>query len=296
MGEQQNIIILQNKIDLIQPPQAAAQCEQITNFVRSHLDNPIIIPISAQLKINIDVLCEALCNYVPIPKRNYICPAQLIVIRSFDVNKPGSSVDELQGGVAGGTLDKGVLRVGQEIEVRPGTMFNKGGVFTVNPIQSQIVSLHTENNTLEYAVPGGLIGVGTKIDPYQTISDRLVGSILGAVGELPEVYAVLEISYSLLRRLLGVKKDQKNAKQNFKIQKLSKEEMIMVNIGSTNTGATVVSLKRDKEHNDIARLKLVKPVCAEIGAKLALSRRVDKNWRLIGWGTVKAGKNITKPK
>merc|ERR1719362_1361629 len=109
--DQKNIIILQNKIDLVNKQQSATQCEQICNFVRSHLDNPIIIPISAQLKINIDVLCEALCNYVPIPKRNFTCPAQLIVIRSFDVNKPGSSVDELQGGVAGGTLDKGVLRV-----------------------------------------------------------------------------------------------------------------------------------------------------------------------------------------
>jgi translation initiation factor 2 subunit 3 len=29
---------------------------------------------------------------------------QMIVIRSFDVNKPGSEVDELKGGVAGGSI------------------------------------------------------------------------------------------------------------------------------------------------------------------------------------------------
>ena len=28
----------------------------------------------------------------------------MIVIRSFDVNKPGSEVDDLQGGVAGGSI------------------------------------------------------------------------------------------------------------------------------------------------------------------------------------------------
>ena len=43
---------------------------------------------------------------------------RLIVIRSFDVNKPGSEVDSLKGGVAGGSLLKGVLKVGQEIEVK----------------------------------------------------------------------------------------------------------------------------------------------------------------------------------
>ena len=42
------------------------------------------------------------------------------VIRSFDVNKPGSEVDDLKGGVAGGSILRGVLQVGQQIEVRPG--------------------------------------------------------------------------------------------------------------------------------------------------------------------------------
>lgn len=43
-----------------------------------------------------------------------------VVIRSFDVNKPGSEVDDLKGGVAGGSILRGVLMIGQEIEVRPG--------------------------------------------------------------------------------------------------------------------------------------------------------------------------------
>lgn len=34
-----------------------------------------------------------------------------LVIRSFDVNKPGCEVDDLKGGVAGGSILKGVLKV-----------------------------------------------------------------------------------------------------------------------------------------------------------------------------------------
>lgn len=36
------------------------------------------------------------------------------------MNKPGSEVDDLKGGVAGGSILRGVLMIGQEIEVRPG--------------------------------------------------------------------------------------------------------------------------------------------------------------------------------
>ena len=36
--------------------------------------------------------------------RDFTSPPQMIVIRSFDVNKPGSEVDDLKGGVAGGSI------------------------------------------------------------------------------------------------------------------------------------------------------------------------------------------------
>lgn len=63
-----------------------------------------VIPISAQLKYNIDVVCEYIQQKIPIPKRNFTAPPNMIVIRSFDVNKPGSEVDEIKGGVAGGSI------------------------------------------------------------------------------------------------------------------------------------------------------------------------------------------------
>lgn len=67
-------------------------------------DSAPVVPISAQLKYNIDVVCEYIVKKIPIPERNFISPPNMIVIRSFDVNKPGFEVDEIRGGVAGGSI------------------------------------------------------------------------------------------------------------------------------------------------------------------------------------------------
>jgi translation initiation factor 2 subunit 3 len=92
---------------------------------------------------------------------------------------------------------QGVLKVGQKIEVRPGiTSKDESGSIKCKPIYSRIISLQAEQNDLQYAVPGGLIGVGTTIDPTLTRADRLVGQVLGEVGELPDVFVELEVSWS----------------------------------------------------------------------------------------------------
>jgi translation initiation factor 2 subunit 3 len=214
----------------------------------------------------------------------------MIVIRSFDVNRPGQDVSNLQGGVAGGSILQGVLKIGDEIEVRPGIVTKKEGedgqtTMVCSPIYSKISSLYAEQNDLQYAVPGGLIGVGTRIDPTLTRADRLVGQVLGIKGQLPAVFCEIEISYYLLRRLLGVKTS--DGGKQAKVQKLSKNEILMVNIGSTATGGRVVAVK-----GDLSKIALTQPVCTEEGEKIALSRRVDKHWRLIGWGQIRKGTKI----
>ena len=148
-----------------------------------------IVPISAQLKYNIDAVNEFIVKRIPIPVRDFTSTPRLIVIRSFDVNKPGAEVDDLKGGVAGGSILTGVLAVGMEVEIRPGIVTKDAqGKHRCRPIFSRIVSLHAENNHLKFAVPGGLIGVGTRIDPTLCRADRLVGQVLGAVGQLPSVF------------------------------------------------------------------------------------------------------------
>merc|ERR1711962_497671 len=169
-----HIIILQNKIDLVKESQAKEQYEQILAFVQGTVaEGAPIIPISAQLKYNIEVVCEYITKKIPIPIRDFTSDPRLIVIRSFDVNKPGAEVDDLKGGVAGGSILRGVLKVGQEIEIRPGIVSKtEEGKLLCKPIYSHTVSLFTEQNELMYAVPGGLIGVGTKVDPHGGPSAR----------------------------------------------------------------------------------------------------------------------------
>lgn len=230
-----------------------------------------------------------ICKKIPIPRRNFSDSPRLIVIRSFDVNKPGELVKDLKGGVAGGSILQGVLKIGQEIEVRPGVVSkNADGSIKCTPIFSRVMSLFTEENELQFAVPGGLIGVGTKIDPTLTRADRLVGQVLGEVGTLPGIYIELEVSYFLLRRLLGVKASsgsstEERRGEESRIEKLQRGEILLVNIGSTSTGARITAVKAD-----LAKMVLTSPVCTQVGEKLALSRRVEKHWRLVllslhGW-------------
>jgi len=282
----QHIVILQNKVDLVREEAAAQHYESIKKFIRGTVaDDSPIIPISAQLKFNIDAVNEMLATRIPVPNRNFQTSPHMIIIRSFDVNKPGSEIEELQGGVAGGSILTGILKLGDEIEIRPGIVSkDEQGKIQCKPIYSRVVSLFAENNSLKFAVPGGLIGVGTRIDPTLCRADRLVGHVLGLKGQLPKIYTELEVNYFLLRRLLGVKTaDGKQAK----VAKLTKNEVLMVNIGSTATGAKVLAVKAD-----VAKLQLTSPACTANGEKVALSRRIEKHWRLIGWATILQGETL----
>merc|ERR1712217_537006 len=181
----------------------------------------------------------------------------------------------------------GVLKMGDEIEIRPGLVSKSdGGDFICRPIRSRIMSLAAERNSLQYAVPGGLIGVGTKIDPTLTRGDRLVGHVLGHPGKLPNIFIEIEVKYYLLRRLLGVKTEGDN--KAGKVAKLKKGEYLMVNIGSTAAGGKVLGIKE----NDLAKIALTNPVCTQEGGKVALSRHIEKHWRLIGWGSIVRGTTV----
>ena len=277
-----HIVILQNKVDLMREEGAADHYKSILKFIRgTPADGSPIVPISAQLKYNIDAVVEQLVHKVPVPVRNFEDTPRMIIIRSFDINKPGAGVEDLKGGVAGGSILTGILKLGDEIEIRPGLIWNdEHGKPQCKPILSRIVSLFAENNDLKFAVPGGLIGVGTRIDPTLCRADRLVGHVLGLKGKLPPIYTELEVNFFLLRRLLGVKTADG---QQARVAKLTKNEYLSVNIGSTAMPATVTAVRADA-----AKLVLVKPACTELGEKVALSRRIEKHWRLIGWANIVA--------
>ncbi|KAJ2778570.1 eukaryotic translation initiation factor 2 subunit gamma [Coemansia javaensis] len=282
----ENIIILQNKVDLISEERALDNHSQIQAFIKGTIaEKSPIIPISAQLKFNVEAVAEYIYRSIPVPVRDFSAASRLIVIRSFDVNKPGYEVDQLKGGVPGGSILQGVIRVGEDVEIRPGYIeLDADGKYIARPYRTRVVELMAERNQLQFAVPGGLIGMGTLLDPTLCRGDRLVGSVLGAVGTLPKVLIDIKINYFLLRRLLGVASE---GKKQAKISKLAKNEELQLTIGSSAVGARVAGVK-DKE----AKLVLSRPTCAEPGESIALSRRFERNWRLIGWAKIVSARSI----
>lgn len=282
MGIKEHIII-QNKIDLVTPERALTNYNQIKDFVREvcprALSSPII-PTCANQGTNFGYVCSYLSS-LPSPTRNLKASPLMMIVRSFDVNRPGeTNLDNLQGGVAGGSLVCGTLEVGTHIEIRPGNIIKlKNGTFTCQPLKSKVLSLASDKNELQKAHPGGLIGVGTTIDPSIARGDGLVGHVLGLVGTLPHVYSEIEISYILIPR------DEENKSYSLKLQK---SETLRLNIGSLSVDAQVTATKAD-----LAKLTLKLPACIIENSKISISRKKDKNskgWRLIGVGQLQGGK------
>ena len=267
-----NIIIVQNKIELISREEAIEHYHQIKEFIKGTIaENAPIIPVSAIFKANLDILIEQIQKQVPTPERDINKPARMLIARSFDINKPGTPPEKLFGGVVGGSIIQGRLKIGDEIEIRPGYKADKG----YKPLITKIVSLVSgSGNKLEEAYPGGLIGVGTELDPSLTKADRLVGNILGEKGTLPPVRNTLIIKPTLMKRIVGSRKEQK-------IVNLRQGEPLMLVVGTAATVGVIRKLAGDKVH-----LALKRPVVAEAGQRVAIGRSIEKKWRLIGHGVI----------
>ncbi|MDH5443082.1 MAG: translation initiation factor IF-2 subunit gamma [Candidatus Hadarchaeaceae archaeon] len=270
-----NVVVVQNKIELVSREKVMQNYQQIKEFLSGTFaaDAPVI-PISAIHRANIDKLIQAIEEHIPTPKRDLSKPARMHVARSFDVNHPGAKPEKLVGGVLGGSLLQGKLREGEGIEIRPGIRVSREGRTTWQHLDSKIVSLHAGKSRIEEAVPGGLIGVGTELDPSLTKGDSLVGSMAGASGSLPEVLETVDFEVYLMKRVVGLPKE-------LEIKPLVTSESLMLNVGTAMTVGTVSSARGDR-----ATIKLKLPVCADQGARVALSRRVVGRWRLIGYGII----------
>jgi len=270
-----NLVIVQNKIDLADEKRALESYQEIVNFVKGSIaENAPIIPVSAQHGVNVDALIQALEERVPTPKRDPNKPPRMHVVRSFDVNKPGTLAEDLAGGVIGGTILQGLFRVGDEIEVRPGIRMEKQGRAVYEPLFTEIVSLHAGGRTVKEAQPGGLVGVGTLLDPSLTKADGLTGNIVGKPEMLPPTLSELTVETFLFPRAVGTK-------ELMEVGRVQMGESLLLDIGTSITAGTITSIKGEN-----ATLKLSRPVSAEEGARVALSRKIAGRWRLIGYGMI----------
>ncbi|MEB3765340.1 MAG: translation initiation factor IF-2 subunit gamma [Desulfurococcales archaeon] len=271
------IIIVQNKVDVVSPERARESYNEIKEFVKGTIaENAPIIPVSALKRANIDAVLAAIEELVPTPERDLESPPLMFIARSFDVNRPGTPPERLVGGVIGGGIIHGVFRVGQEIEIRPGLMTRKpGGRIEYEPIYTEISSLRFGNIEVEEAKPGGLVAIGTKLDPALTKSDNLVGNAVGLPGKLPPTLDQVRVEFKLLERVVGLK-------EAVKVEPIKKGEMLMLTVGTSITLGITTNVG-----SDYFEAKLRRPIVAWDGARIAISRRVHGRWRLVGWGHVR---------
>ena len=270
-----NIVIVQNKIDLVSEKAAVKNYEQIRKFIKGTCaEDAPIIPASAHHDINIDVLIKTMEEFIPTPERDVDKPPLMYIARSFDVNKPGSGPNKLKGGVVGGSLMQGILNKDEEIEISPGRRMEVDGKQTLEPIVTQVHSLFTGGISTDKANPGGLLAIGTVLDPSRVKSDSFSGKVVGRPGQLPPVLDSFDLLMHLLKRVVGTI-DEKN------VEPLKTNEPLMLTVGTATTVGIITELK-----NDGVRVKLKLSVCAEEGQRIAVSRRIEGKWHLIGYGEI----------
>ncbi len=272
-----NIVIVQNKIDLVTKEEAMKNYRQIKEFLKgTDYENSPIIPASAQLNINIDAIIRAIEENIPTPKRDINKPPRMFVARSFDINKPGQDIESLKGGVLGGALQQGVLKKGDEIEIRPGHVYEEANKKKYRPIITKIISMMTGGKIVDEVRPGGSIAILTTLDPSVVKSDKFTGNIVGYKGSLPPVWDSLTLEVNLLDRVVGSAED-------LKVEPIKMNEILMLNVNSAATIGIVTSLSKN-----IIECRLKLPICADSGSRVTISRRMGTRFRLIGYGIIKS--------
>jgi translation initiation factor 2 subunit 3 len=265
------IVLVQNKVDLTDRDQAMDNYQQIKDFVKGSVaEDAPVIPVSAQHKLNIDALIGAIEKNIKTPSRAKDAAPILHVLRSFDVNKPGAPIKQVKGGIIGGALVQGEFKVGDEIEIRPGLLDEKKGKY--EPVVSRVATLGTGAGLVESVRPGGLIAIGTKLDPALTKSDSLIGSVVGKPGTLPKDVEDISVEVHLFDTAVGTQ-------EMVKVDPVKAREPLRLNIGTAAAVGTVTNVRDGK-----MEVKLKKPVALMPKSRVAISRRIAERWRLIGSG------------
>tara|TARA_Y100000034_G_scaffold46233_1_gene56856 strand:- start:8855 stop:10051 length:1197 start_codon:yes stop_codon:yes gene_type:complete len=269
-----NIIIVQTKIDLVTKEKALENYKEIKQFIKGTIaENSPIIPISSQQGVNIEKIIEEICK-LEIPKKQINTEPIFLVARSFDINKPGTTIDKLNGGVLGGILKKGKLKVGDEIEIKPGLSLKKAHQQIYQTLNTKIHSLHKGNKSVNEVLPGASISIETELDPFLTKTDSLTGCLISKKGFLPEINDNIKIKSELFNEVLGISGHQK-------VDPMKVKEMLMLSVNTTITVGTVEKIK-----NNEIELNLNIPVVSLQGDNVGIARNINNHWRLIGWGEI----------
>lgn len=275
-----NIIIIQNKIDLVSREEAIENFKEIKKFVKGTVaENSPIIPVSAQHGANLGILLEYISK-IKDPVRDLVSKPHLHIIRSFDINKPGENYLSLKGGVLGGSLKRGILKLGEKIEIRPGLEKTRDGRIFYEPIRAEIIGLRSDKDVLDEVSPGGSIAILTKLDPYLTRTDSLVGQIAGLDGTLPEPLKEITFNINLFDKIV-------TSTEEYEVKPIIKGEPLMLIVNSMTTVGVPI-----KVNPKVASVKLKRPVMAFENDRVVIFKRYEGNkWRISGYGIINFDEN-----
>ncbi len=271
-----NVIIVQNKVELVDPEQVKENARQITEFLKGTIaEGAPIIPMSAIHGINMDLLLSAIQNFIPNPERDEKASLRMFAARSFDINRPGTEPMQLRGGVFGGSIKSGKVKVGDKVLILPGLKKKSGKQVERIPTVTEVVSIRVGATTdSDNATPGGLVAIQTTIDPSMTRSDNLSGCIITDPDNPVEVVSEIKLKYTLFDKVVG-------SDEELEVKPIASKEALLLTIGTAPMTGVVTDLGKG-----IAELKLSGVVALDPDVKIAISRRVQKRWRLIGYGEV----------
>ena len=269
------VIVVQNKIDLVSQERAMRNYAEIKKLLKgTSFEEAPIIPISAQHGVNMDLLINAIEEVITTPDRDPKADPTFFVARSFDVNKPGTKTGKLVGGILGGSVQQGIFKEGEEIELRPGRLVEEQNKLVAKPLLTKIRGMVTGGENVKELSPGGSSSILTGLDPSVVKGDHLTGNVVGRPGTLPPVWYDLKLKTTILERIVNVGED-------FKVDPLRKQEVLLLNVNSAKTVGMVADLGKG-----IASCKLRLPICAAVGDKVTISRRFGNRFRLIGYGII----------
>jgi translation initiation factor 2 subunit 3 len=268
-----DIVILQNKCDLVSKSKLASNKVDIDDFIDEYMNDKVpIIPIIAQSGKNIPLIIEYLANQLGNYNRDLNKPLQMNIIRTFDINKPNINSSKLKGGVLGTSIVYGLLKKNDIIQILPGICSYKNDEWIITPIFTKVTSIYSEKKSLDIAIPGGLIGIGTTLDPSLCKSNKLVGQIATKIGASFQISTKIKIKYSKFFKPTN---------------KLKKGTVIKIHIICTYVKATILNC--DKK---FLELKLATPCCINDNEKISLMINVKGTYKLFATAKIIEYNNI----
>lgn len=264
-----NVIVLLNKLDLVSKKVAMERYDDlVTTLAKYDIVPKKIIPVCMNHMIGVETLLDSIMKYMPPRIKNIDGDPLFMVSRSFDVNHVNIPLDDMVGGVVGGSMVRGSFKVGDIIEISPGIITTDALGNTINtPHITTITSLKSETHSMDSIVTGGLIGIGTNIDPYYCKNDLMVGMMVGLQGKLPPVYYDITINYTDI---------------------VFDDYVWIKNIGNNImviSGTHCVDGKITHYDNDTISIKLARPMCIDNMNMIILCDKTKNSFHIVAHGT-----------